>query len=258
MVLSGIAKELDPHWRKKTRRRDSFWSRAFDQIDRLVKLQLVACPESPIHETESSLDDRYESVLERLYEHLASGVRLRSPEHVLMRQLGEAFEAWSTDREPDWGRISPDDVIRGRLDHWSERLHITAKIDHWSGRIEGRRDTRDRMHETLRQLWDQWAADGQMSFEDRLDEQLHVVADAAIEAHRRHMQRLRRIVIGEEGPFDPMKLVAGWPVQLVMWLLSRLEKKGVPEDERPNEVARFLHSALLVAKRRAASLRRRR
>jgi hypothetical protein len=53
MVLSNIAKELDPVWRGHTRRPDPFWVDLFDQLDRLVKLQLIVCPESPIHEEES-------------------------------------------------------------------------------------------------------------------------------------------------------------------------------------------------------------
>ena len=106
MVLSGIAREIDPVWREKTPRGDDFWLQAFDQIDRLVKLQLIVCPDSPIHEEESSYDDRYESVLRRLYEHLASGVSLHFPHQVHMAQLWEAFEAWSTNQDPDWGRIT--------------------------------------------------------------------------------------------------------------------------------------------------------
>ena len=223
MVLSGIAKELDPNWRAETRRRDGFWLEAFDQIERLVKLQLIVCPESPIHERESSMDDRYEPVLRRLYEHLASGVSLRFSDQVLMRQLGEAFDAWSTDRDPDWNRISRDDVIRGRLDRWNDRLRITAHMDHWSGRIKRRRDSRDRAHAILQRLWDQeWASQPEMPFEDRFREQLRVAAEAATIAYEQHRP--------------------GWPFRLFRWVLRRLEQKGVPREARREEAVRFLYS----------------
>ena len=43
MLLSAIAKELDPVWRENTKRPDPFWVEIFDQLDRLVKLQLIVC-----------------------------------------------------------------------------------------------------------------------------------------------------------------------------------------------------------------------
>ena len=242
MVFSGIAKELDPDQREETRRRDGFWLEAFDQIDRLKKLQLIACPESPIHERESSLDDRYELKWRCLYEHLASGVSLRSPDEVLMTQLGEAFEAWSTDRDPDWDRISRKNVTHGGLDRWDARVRISVNMRHWSGRIARRRDSRDRAHDTLVQLWEHWASEGQMSFDERLREQVHVVADAALQAYVSYFQRLRRMPIGEKELVDPLELRPGWPVQLVMWLLGRLKQEGVGPEVRLTEAARFLRS----------------
>ena len=222
MVLSGIAKELDPDQQEEARRRDDFWLDVFDRIDRLVKLQLIVCPESPIHEKESSMDDRYEPVWRRLYGHLASGVSLRSSDQVLMRQMVEAFDAWSTDRDPDWNRISRDDVIRGRLDRWNERLRITAHMDHWSGRIKRRRDSRNRAHAILQRLWDQWASEPEIPFEDRFQEQLRVAAEAAIIAYKQHRP--------------------GWPFQLFQWVLRRLEQKSVPHEARREEAVRFLYS----------------
>ena len=138
MVLSGIAKELDPVWHEKTRRRDGFWLEAFDRIDRLVKLQLIVCPNSPIHEIESAFAP-HESVLRRVYKHLASGVKLRLPEEVLLTQLAEAFDAWFTDRQPNWSRIVRKDVIRGDLDRWSNRLLLNVDMGHVAGEIESRR-----------------------------------------------------------------------------------------------------------------------
>lgn len=242
MVLSGIAKELDPDQREKTRRRDDFWLEVFYKIDRLNKLQLIVCPKSPIHERESSLDDRYEPVWRRLYEHLASGVSLRSPDQVLMRQLGEAFDAWFADRDPNWDRISREDVTRGRLDRWDARMRITVNMGHWSGRISRRRDSRDLAHETLKRLWEQWASEDQMSFDDRLQEQLHGLADAALQSYVSYLQRLRRMVISEDELVDPLDLRPGRLVQIVMWLLRRLEGKGVQREACLEEAERFLRS----------------
>ncbi|WP_420632848.1 hypothetical protein [Candidatus Palauibacter sp.] len=242
MVLSGMAKEIDPVRREKTRRSDAFWLKAFDQIDRLVELQLIVCPNSPIHEVESSYDDRYESVRKRLYKHLASGVSLRSPHEVRMAQLAEAFDAWLEDRDPDWGRITREDVIRGELDRWSDRLLVTANLGHLPGEIERRRKSRDRTHEAWRQLWERWAAEDEMSIEDFFQRERRGVADAALQCFRAHIERWHGVTTGAEVVEDPTQLMPGWPVQLVSWVLRRLEEEGVPEDGRLQDAACFLYS----------------
>ena len=239
MLLSGIARELDPVWREQTKRRDDFWLEAFDQIDRLVKLQLIVCPDSTVHEEEScSYDDRYESVLRRLYKHLASGVSLDFPHQVLMAQLWEAFEAWFTDRDPEWIRITRDDVVDGHLDRWSERLLLTVNMSHWPGRIESLRDSRTSAHEILQQLWEQWASERHVSFETRFQTECCGVANGVLQS----FLHWHRVTSGAEEVVDPLQLLPGWQVQLVTGLLSRLEEKGVPHEEQLTQAVHFLYS----------------
>lgn len=220
MVLSDIAKKLDPVWREEKPHADDFWLEAFDRLDRLVKLQLIVCPNSPIHEVESSYAGRYEPVLRRLYEHLASGVSLRLPYEVFWKQLSEAFEAWSTERDPDWNRVTREDVIRGDLDRWSDRLRITVNLGRFPGEVESRRKSRERAHEGLKQLWQHWASQGAASFDARFEEERRGVAVAALGSNRK----------------------PPWMAQLIRWLLGRLEELGVSGKIRMKEAERFLYS----------------
>ena len=210
MMLSGIAKELDPIWREKTQRRDDFWRKAFDQIDRLVKLQLIVCPDSPIHEVESSYDDRYDSVLRRLYKHLACGVSLHFPHEVLMVQLSEAFEAWFANREPDWNRITRDDGCT-RSSGPLERPPV-PNGQHgltWLGRSKVAENLAGRGHETLKRFWKQWASEGQKPFGDLHERERRGFADAAFQSFIEHLQRLHDVATGVEEVADPMQLMAG-------------------------------------------------
>ena len=220
MVISDTAKKLDPVWRAEKPHVDDFWLEVFDRIDRLVKLQLIVCPNSPIHEVESSYAERYEPVLRRLYEHLASGVSLRFPHQVFMEQLSEAFDAWSTGRDPDWRRVTRVDVIRGDLGRWSDRMRITVDLGRLPGEIESRLKSRDRAHEGLCQLWEKWASRGPIPFDDRFEEERRGVAAAALGPHRKPL----------------------WLAQLMRWLDGRLKEHGVREETRLEEAERFLHS----------------
>ncbi|MYA17205.1 MAG: hypothetical protein F4238_08745 [Gemmatimonadetes bacterium] len=219
MVLSGIAKELDPVWKESTRRGDGFWVEAFDRIERLVKLQLIVCPNSPIHKVESSYDERYEPMLRRLREHLASGVSFRFHHEVYMEQLWEAFDAWFTGRDPDWDRITRVKVIRGNLDRWSDRLHIMVDMGRSPGEIDNRRKSRDRAHEGLRRLWEHWASQGPVPFDERFQEERRGVVTAALGPDRKP-----------------------WHIRLMRWLEGCLKERGVPEETRRQEAERFLQS----------------
>ena len=220
MVISDIAKKLDPVWRAEKPHVDDFWLEAFDRIDRLVKLQLIVCPNSPIHEVESSLAVPYATVLRRLYKHLASGVSLRFPHQVYMEQLSEAFDAWSTRRHPDWRRITRANVIRGDLYRWSDRLRITADMGRSPGEIEDRRQSRVHAHAALERLWKKWASEPQIGFEERFEIERRGIAEAALSSARK----------------------PAWLVQLVEWLLGRLKQMGVPRETRLQKAERFLLS----------------
>ena len=225
MVVSEIAKKLDPVWREEKRRTDDFWLEAFDQIDRLVKLQLIVCPYSPIHRVESSLREPFEPVLRRLYKHLASGVSLRFPHEVLMLQLYEAFDASYENRPPDWNRVTRDDVVRSRLDRWSERLLITVDMGHSPGEVDGRRASRARAHAGLKKLWEGWASEDQMSFDDFFQRERRGFADSAFQSFA-----------------DPSRIIPGWPVRLVSWVMSRFADKGVPQEDQLRKARSFLYS----------------
>src|SRR6266576_4971578 len=95
-VISEIVNAIDPH-AKAHARVDPFWRQVFEALERVSKLQLVVCPWSPIHRDESLLSGRFER-LQRMYEHLANGVRFAHPSDVEQRQLGPALAHGSTAR----------------------------------------------------------------------------------------------------------------------------------------------------------------
>ena len=208
----------------------------------MVKLQLIVCPESPIHEKESSYDDRYETVLRRLYEHLASGVSLRFPHEITMMQMSEAFEAWSERREPDWTRIAREEVVRGRLDRWNDRTRVSVNMGHWPGQVENRRRSRARAHKMLARLWKRWTSESEMSFADRFRAERRGLAGEALRSFANHVDLVHRLSIGEEEIDDPQQLLPGSLVQLVTWVLGRLEARGTRPEAQLEEAARFLYS----------------
>lgn len=70
-AISNMMKALDQKHPANKQARDQGWLSLFERLDRLTKLQLTVCPESPAHEIESSLHGPGFQQLQRLYETLA-------------------------------------------------------------------------------------------------------------------------------------------------------------------------------------------
>ena len=52
-VFSNMAKTIDPVWRQERGSQADIWTRIFDALDRALRLHLILCPESRVHEHES-------------------------------------------------------------------------------------------------------------------------------------------------------------------------------------------------------------
>lgn len=235
MLLSYVAKELDPVWREKTRRPDPFWLKVFDQLDRLVKLQLIVCPESPIHEEESAYDDRFEGVLRRLYQHLASGVSLNFPLQIHIHQIWKAVFAMEEGRQLSWDGLQPNDIVHGELDRWSERLLMTVNTGHWDP-VAVRRASRDNRHAAFVAVWDQWRTERGLSFDVQFERERRALSEVAVHEYRNHVARFFRDDLSAEMLADPMALMPGQLTMLVFQLRQRLATDGATFEEAMRRV----------------------
>jgi hypothetical protein len=126
-ALSEMANSLDPVLRaRKGARVDGFWLELYRQLERLVKLHVIVCPVSPLHEREALITP-YGDVHRALRGHLAGDVRLQEPFSVHSRQLYFAFD------EEVRGRPAPpnDDaqqwaIASGSTTAWLDRIRISA------------------------------------------------------------------------------------------------------------------------------------
>ena len=122
-VISNMMKELDPD-RPATAKgiKGGFYRTVFERLDRLSKLQLVVCPDSPVQDHESVVDPRYEK-LRSVFRHLSHGVGLHPPETLFHRQLLGAFRTWLQPSAPAL-TAERDDAFTSKRNVWLERFRI--------------------------------------------------------------------------------------------------------------------------------------
>src|SRR5690606_11951664 len=68
-MMNSIRPSTDPKIQAKI---NSNWRTMFEKLDRLVKLQLIICPHSSVHEDESIVTPVFKD-LKQMYEHLGNG-----------------------------------------------------------------------------------------------------------------------------------------------------------------------------------------
>jgi len=188
-----MAKTLDPLWRAERANQSEAWSRVFDALDRALKLHLIVCPESRIHEQESIVHPQFE-VLQRLYEHFAAGTRFDFPTQIHGAQLRLALQARFAGQPPNFSEIPRDQVIRGSLAAWLERISIRINM----GALMNPADLRKSRSDTgsaFETLFERWALE-KRSFVDVYRQERTGLADVTLGHLRDYVALQQRVALG--------------------------------------------------------------
>lgn len=241
MAPSNIAKALDPVWRTKRGAQDPYWLELFDLLDRLLKLNLLLCPTSPVHEKESSVTP-YDKGLQRLNEHLAGGVHLEYPELILANQLHAALPAYLENATPDFSRVHRRHVLSGSPDDWLERLSISVNVPSFPGEASRRRKLRDAAHDAfVNGPWKRWQAEVGRSFDDWYKEERSALPEVHLTLYDRWVAAF--IMAGlRVGPLGEDVLNPRLEVDVVNGLIAALKDAGFNDVEARRRVREFLAS----------------
>ena len=113
-AISNMMKFLNPATKSHRKvKGDIFWGKLFEQLHTLCKLQLIICPDSDMHETESLLAPYYES-LKRIYELLSNGISFQSHETIKLFQIIGQFSIWIGDTKKY--DLNVQDIVRKNID----------------------------------------------------------------------------------------------------------------------------------------------
>lgn len=142
-VLSNILKAIDPDTPASTKERlDRFYADAFTKLYRLCELQLLVCPASPLHRTESTLFVGFEN-LKRLHRALSHGIHLPDSDTIRHAQIiCVAKRHLNLDPAAD---VTRDLVVRGNPDEWENSMQISLDAPALPGyetalqRVKGRK-----------------------------------------------------------------------------------------------------------------------
>lgn len=155
-MMKAINKKLG-----KEKHVDKFWFSLFEKLERLNKLQLIVCPDSTFHRSESML---FESrAMKRMHEHFSNGVSFEDPSTIRRFQIASRFskKVGGKDRE-----IERNDIIHGRLNEWLEKFTISFDFGIKDEEIEGLKKSREAVFDGLRKVFESWQNEKNKKFKD--------------------------------------------------------------------------------------------
>ena len=99
-VVSNLMKLDNPTLQRTDKlAANPFWQELRDLLTELRDLQLIVCPDSTSHVSESRISP-FNAELKKTYEHLSGGITFNSFSDISNSQIGELARAWSEQREP--------------------------------------------------------------------------------------------------------------------------------------------------------------
>lgn len=242
MALSNMAKALDPVWKAKRGEQDPYWGDLFRKLERLVKLQVLTCPSSPIHDEESAVTE-YADVLRRLREYLAGGISLRYSTQVHASQLYgglTAFEAGRPATLADYLRTGLPSIADGRLDQWSDRIQLSVNFPTSVETVDSYRSTRDKIGEVLAAWWEVWRANPR-PFEESYEAERRALYQTWIDIFNANARQFQAMQRGEV-PFDPDIAFPPPAVGTLSGLLSHFQRHGLTRQQANERLLAFLES----------------
>lgn len=238
MVVSNMAKALDPDREDGTGPELQFWRTVFAKLDRLLKLNLIACPSSHIHDRESKVH-RLAKEIEAVYEHFSAGLRFHFSEQIHLHQLLHGFGQHLSGKPVSYLSIPRGRVLWGDLDAWLERIPLHLNIDSLDG-ASRTRVSRDRAHDSLAGLFLRWAEDPQ-GFEQRFENELLASSHVLLSEYERFIQAQDRLFAGDMSALDA---VVNPPLMasIVPELVRRVSDQEKDEKRALEVVLQFLVS----------------
>jgi hypothetical protein len=171
-AISGMMKALNPDDPGQEQARSQGWLELFEKLDRLTKLQLIVCPESPAHEVESLLYRSGFAKLRRLYELLSRDVTFLDPEEIAGRQLCRHAVDWIADNAEGPLELHERDAMKGQPHAWTDTIQISVHFPLNEEEIEESRRHRQSGAEGLEPVFRRWQGEGDRHFEDWYREDL--------------------------------------------------------------------------------------
>ena len=194
-VLSNISKVLSSDTpAKKKGRIDPFYLSLFAKLHRLLRLQLMVCPQSPIHRDESVVSSDYEK-LEQVYAFFPEGVKFREPETIRNGQIITVAKRRFQDAVDDYC-MTRDFAIIGEIHKWENFPGIRLRAPILPGYESALLRIKAARRKAYTEVHGDWARSGSVTFQERYRDERTGLGKSLFRRWNRILKRETEIASG--------------------------------------------------------------
>ncbi len=244
-AISDMVKAMNPESKANREGRiDPLWKELFGILDRLRRLQLIACPDSEFHERESAVSaspDR--GSLKGMYRLLSSELRFRDHIRIESAQLHQQVTKWVSGEDATRVTLDRRDVLSGDLSDWTDVFMISMRLGDPEAYVDALRSSREGGHAHLTRVFDEWRAEAR-SFEDYFRAESRRWAVSILDDYGDYMERYAQYMMGN-GTFTLDLAFLADAVHHVRVIKHALEMARVPDEEILPKLFEYIRSGIV-------------
>jgi len=233
-VISNMMKELDPQGGHAR----GYYHALFCALDRLSSLQLIVCPDSPIHDHESLVDPRYQKI-RAVFRQLSHGVGLHDPTKLLHAAITRAFTCWLQGEQCVAG-VDADFAFTKNPDVWQDwyRIELNYTVPGLANELV---TNREMVTQELYRTCEEWRTDAEFSFRDTFENELGGCGRLILQRAGRYITHYAAVATGQ-AVFDDEACFPPPEAMLVSRMLRSLEASCATSDEQFERIREFFAS----------------
>lgn len=240
-VISNMMKELDPASPSVAKgTNNGFYRMLFERLDRLFKLQLIICPDSPVQHHESVVDRRFEK-LRMVFRHFSHGLGFEPPETIFHAELLDAFRRWLG--RPPTAPLDREFALNDKYNVWNDRLRIDLNYT-LPGLAASLSKSGENRTKHMRSICERWRQAQSFSFQEVMEGEARAIVEEPWRQWRQYAARIAAVQhMPTRGDDTLDELAAIFPLVasgLVTHMLAELEELSV--EERFDKVGQFFGS----------------
>lgn len=164
-AISEMMKTLNPN-DKANKKADQYWKKVFEKLHRLVKLQLIVCPETITLQEESLVAGERYKPIRRIYELLSYGVSFYDDATIRRFQVHSKLLEWL--EHPQNKIVDRHDIVHDDIDKWQGRFIISVDMygDSSEEIAEQIRNFRDQVGDGLNEVVAFWKKEKDFTFQN--------------------------------------------------------------------------------------------
>jgi hypothetical protein len=230
-----------------TRRADkhtNFWRQLFVLLDRLVRLQLVACPYSSIHVYEAMVAPQLEEGLLKILRRLSAGMSFIDRFEFEAHQLVNSATAWLAGTPVAASLLAARTALQGDPTAWEAKVSFTMKLKFSQTEIDMVRSVRDETATDMGPVFQRWQAE-KMDFDARFREEAMALGRRLGASLMRRVSREDDIKAGRAQAAEGAMWLSPdrHPLTLIFWAFMR---SGLDQKAATQKVHEFMTSDALL------------